>query len=145
MNAELETRRTMSVLRQQLARAQQGQGAPATRPTQEQVHQRHLEQQQPQQQPAGLSGSATVSQRWTDTPDHRRLHATLSKVANARGEIMVALANDVMMCTNRKTCWWNGGNVLETFLKGVSRLKVSNVVVVTACSPFHCDLADHLL
>ena len=76
---------------------------------------------------------ATVIQTrtWTDTPDHRRLHELLKKVANSQGEVMVALANDVMMCSNRKTCWWNGGNVLDTFLKSVIRLKVTNVVIIT--------------
>ena len=41
----------------------------------------------------------------------------LRRVANERDEVMLAIANDVMMCTNRKTCWWNGGNILETFLQ----------------------------
>jgi len=57
---------------------------------------------------------------------------------------MVALANDVMMCTNRRTCWWNGGNVLETFLKSTSRLGITNLVVITLddeterfCQNFH--------
>ena len=44
---------------------------------------------------------------------------------------MLGIANDVMMCTNRKTCWWNGGNVLETFLKGVTRLGIKNSVTIT--------------
>ena len=70
-------------------------------------------------------------QLWTDTPDHRRLKAKLDGVVNARGEAMLAIANDVMMCTNRKTCWWNGGNVLETFLDSVARLKVRNALIIT--------------
>ena len=36
----------------------------------------------------------------------RRLHGAIAKVANPRGEFMLGLVNDVMMCTNRKTCWW---------------------------------------
>ena len=75
--------------------------------------------------------AAPAAQQWTETPDNRRLHDALSRIANARGEVMVAIANDVMMCTNRKTCWWNGGNVLETFLKSVSRLRLTNVLVIT--------------
>ncbi len=74
--------------------------------------------------------AAPQQQRWEETPNHRFLYNTLSKVANSRGEAMLALANDVMMCTNRKTCWWNGGNVLETFLKASRRLKLTNVVVI---------------
>ena len=50
---------------------------------------------------------------------------------------MLALANDVMMCTNRKTCWWNGGNVLETFLKASRRLQLLNVVVITLDDETH--------
>jgi hypothetical protein len=81
--------------------------------------------------PSATSSPVTGLRRWDDTPDHRRLHSSLARVANARGEVMVALANDVMMCTNRKTCWWNGGNVLETFLKSVSRLHIRNTLVIT--------------
>jgi len=66
--------------------------------------------------PAALAQAATAvaaeppQQRWDDTPDHRRLYELLSRVANPRREVMVGLVNDVMMCTNRKTCWWGGGN-----------------------------------
>jgi len=49
------------------------------------------------------------AQRWDDTPDHRRLYELLNRVANPRREVMVGLVNDVMMCTNRRTCWWDGG------------------------------------
>ena len=76
-------------------------------------------------------GSAASGQRWGDTPNNRLLQRVLSGVANSRGEIMLGIANDVMMCTNRKTCWWNGGNVLETFLKGVTRLGIKNSVTIT--------------
>ena len=134
-NSELlDARRSMTILRQQLALAQRGQPAAVSSAV-------AVGSAAPA---AAAAATAAAPQRWTDTPDHRRLHATLSKAANARGEVMVALANDVMMCTNRKTCWWNGGNVLETFLKGVSRLRVSNVVIITLddetekfCQSFH--------
>jgi hypothetical protein len=56
-----------------------------------------------------------------DTEINRKMRAALSAVANARGEVMLALTNDVMMCTNRKTCWWSGGNILETFLQQARR------------------------
>ena len=46
------------------------------------------------------------AQRWDDTPDHRRLYELLNRVANPRREVMLGLVNDVMMCTNRRTCWW---------------------------------------
>ena len=110
-----EARRTVRVLRAQLALQRQ----PSA-----QLSQSSSQLSQPSaQQPSAA--------RWTDTPDNRKLHATLSRVANARGEVMLAIANDVMMCTNRKTCWWNGGNVLETFLKSTTRLKISNTVIIT--------------
>ena len=148
---EVELRRQLQVANRELAGVQE-------RLELASVQGRRLQERLDSQKtpPAALAQAATAAveppqpataeaQRWDDTPDHRRLYELLYRVANPRREVMVGLVNDVMMCTNRKTCWWNGGNVLETFLKGVSRLKVSNVVVVTACSPFHCDLADHLL
>lgn len=54
-----------------------------------------------------------------NTETNRKLEAALQRVANERKEVMLSLANDVMMCTNRKTCWWNGGNVLEMW-RGVA-------------------------
>ena len=72
-----------------------------------------------------------AAQAWDDTDDNRRIHLLLTRVANVHGEVMVALANDVMMCSNPKTCWWNGGNILETFLKANARLKLQNAVVIT--------------
>jgi hypothetical protein len=120
-------RQTINVLQRQLAAAQH-------RATQ-------------QAQVTGLASKISPpQQRWTDTADNRRIHDVFTKVANQRGEVMVALANDVMMCTNRKTCWWNGGNVLETFLKGTSRLSITNLVIITLddeterfCQGFHAS------
>jgi len=37
----------------------------------------------------------------------------------------------VMMCTNRKTCWWGGGNILETFLTALKRINLKNYVMLT--------------
>ena len=79
---------------------------------------------------AGYGGIADAA-TWDDTADNRRIQELLRKVANAKREVMLTLANDVMMCTNRKTCWWNGGNVLETFLQASKRLALKNVVVIT--------------
>mmetsp|Transcript_13446 Transcript_13446/g.48913 ORF Transcript_13446/g.48913 Transcript_13446/m.48913 type:complete len:427 (-) Transcript_13446:2589-3869(-) len=47
-----------------------------------------------------------------------------------KGEVMVALANDVMMCTNPKTCWWKGGNILETWISVVQRLQIQNYLIL---------------
>lgn len=81
-------------------------------------------------EPAVALHGGAASRRWDDTPTNQRLHELLEKVGGSRREVMLALANDVMMCSNKKTCWWNGGNVLETFLKSVTRLGLKNVVVV---------------
>lgn len=66
-----------------------------------------------------------------DTETNRKLRAALSAAANSRGEVMLALTNDVMMCTNRKTCWWSGGNILETFLQQARRIGLTNYLIVT--------------
>ena len=62
---------------------------------------------------------------------NRKLRTAYERVANERKEVMIALTNDVMMCTNRKTCWWNGGNILETFLDQARRVRLTNYVIVT--------------
>jgi len=62
---------------------------------------------------------------------NRKLRTAYERVANERKEVMIALTNDVMMCTNRKTCWWNGGNILETFLEQARRVRLTNYVIVT--------------
>ena len=103
---------------------------------------RQLAQQQPglrcSSDTAASPASAVVpvaaadpsAQRWDDTPLNRQLREALLHAANARKEVMLTLANDVMMCSNRKTCWWNGGNIVETFLKASKRLQLRNVVVI---------------
>ena len=119
--ALLDARQTISVLSRQLAQAQRSGRALSTPSNCAQTT-----------SPAGLTVAAQQQQqRWDDTPQNRKLKDTLSSVANARGEVMLAIANDVMMCTNRKTCWWNGGNIVETFLKASKRLQLKNVVVIT--------------
>jgi len=112
-----EARRTIDVLRRQLAITQAPE-APAVHVTDAVLVK-------------AVDAAPPPPPRWDDTPDNRRLRDTLGAISNARGEAMLAIANDVMMCTNRKTCWWNGGNVLETFLKASKRLQLRNVVVIT--------------
>jgi len=143
----LEARRTIRNLQQQLQSQRR-----LLQQQQQQQQQQHQHQQQQQQQTAtkidggdGTSMSAAVhthnevstQQRWDDTSDNRRLHDLLTKKANGRGEVMLALANDVMMCSNHRTCWWNGGNILETFLKGLQRIPVANVVIITLDDATH--------
>jgi hypothetical protein len=84
-----------------------------------------------------------VASGWDDTEQNRKILGLLQKVANPKREVMLALANDVMMCTNRKTCWWNGGNVLETFLKASKRLALKNVVVITLDDATHTFCEKH--
>ena len=50
---------------------------------------------------------------------------------------MLALANDVMMCSNPKTCWWNGGNVLLTFLNATKRLGIMNQLILSLDDETH--------
>lgn len=45
------------------------------------------------------------------------------------GEIMLALANAVMICKNSTICWWNGGNILESFLTILKRTNVTNHLI----------------
>lgn len=42
---------------------------------------------------------------------------------------MLALANGVMLCKNTTICWWNGGNILQTWLEMVQLQGINNVVV----------------
>jgi len=122
----------------------------SNRQLQEQLQSQRTALQQLQKQSAGAGSSsacnstamaavraAPVRQRWDETPDNRRLHTIMTERANAKGEVMLALANDVMMCSNRKTCWWNGGNIYETFLKSLKRSDVRNVVIVNLDDATH--------
>ena len=61
-------------------------------------------------------------------PDLREL--ILRARSADRGEVMLALSNDVMLCNNPSTCWWDGGNILESFLDVTwRRLGVRNLVL----------------
>eukprot|EP00959_Pyramimonas_sp_CCMP1952_P206825 4326056-Pyramimonas_sp.AAC.1 len=58
------------------------------------------------------------------------LRSLLQKVANDKREVMLALANGVMICKNTTICWWNGGNILQSFLQMAhGRHQISNLVV----------------
>ena len=46
-----------------------------------------------------------------------------------KGEVMMTLANAVMICTNKTLCWWDGGNVLDSFLTILSHNNVTNYVI----------------
>ena len=60
------------------------------------------------------------------------LLAAVQQRANRDREVMLAFANDVMMCNNPKTCWWNGGNVLGSFLDVVhDALGMRNYLVLS--------------
>lgn len=120
---EVELRRQLQVANRELAGLQERLDSQKTLPAA--VTQAATPAAEPSQ-PA-----TAVPQRWDDTPDHRRLYELLKRVANPRREVMVGLVNDVMMCTNRKTCWWGGGNILETFLKALKRIGLRNYAMVT--------------
>lgn len=53
--------------------------------------------------------------------------ALLKQHANDKQEIMLALTNAVMICQNTTLCWWNGGNILGSFLEILER---SNITVM---------------
>ena len=47
-----------------------------------------------------------------------------------KGEVMLGLANGVMICQNTKICWWNGGNILQSFLEVTwKKLGVRNLIL----------------
>ena len=38
-------------------------------------------------------------------------------------------ANGIMICTNKTICWWNGGNILESFLQIIDHNKITNHLI----------------
>eukprot|EP00798_Chlamydomonas_sp_ICE-L_P004613 gene4613-14807_t len=42
--------------------------------------------------------------------------AAALKAHHIDNEIMLALANGIMICQNTSNCWWKGGNILQTFI-----------------------------
>ncbi|GFR45714.1 hypothetical protein Agub_g7126, partial [Astrephomene gubernaculifera] len=61
-----------------------------------------------------------------EQPEFAKLLAAHS---NEHREIMLALANAVMICQNTTICWWNGGNILESFLEILERSNISNHLI----------------
>mmetsp|Transcript_41612 Transcript_41612/g.69529 ORF Transcript_41612/g.69529 Transcript_41612/m.69529 type:complete len:430 (+) Transcript_41612:191-1480(+) len=58
------------------------------------------------------------------------LRTLLAEVANDKSEVMLALANGVMICKNTTICWWNGGNILKSWLDiTFTRHHVRNLLV----------------
>lgn len=84
------------------------------------------------------SGDAAICAQVIQNPDESVLDpelASLLREAAAESssglkEVMIGLANDVMLCTNPKTCWWNGGNILKDFLDVLAAVHVKNYVIV---------------
>lgn len=75
-------------------------------------------------------------------PDLREL--ILRARSADRGEVMLGLANDVMMCNNPSTCWWDGGNILESFLEVTwRRLGVRNLVLAVLDDTTEAYMAKH--
>ncbi|PNH02384.1 hypothetical protein TSOC_011648 [Tetrabaena socialis] len=53
----------------------------------------------------------------------------LGRHSNERREVMLGLANAVMICKNATLCWWNGGNILESFLEILERSNITNHLI----------------
>ena len=61
-----------------------------------------------------------------------------------RGEVMLGLANGVMICENKKICWWEGGNILESFLDVTwRRLGVRNLILAVLDDETEAYMAKH--
>lgn len=56
------------------------------------------------------------------------LAQALQKAAK-NNEVMLALANGIMICRNTTICWWNGGNILESFLQIIDHNGISNHLI----------------
>lgn len=67
----------------------------------------------------------TAAQVEKDNPE---LVKGLKKSAK-NNEIMLALANGIMICKNKTICWWEGGNILETFLEIIDHNKITNHLI----------------
>ena len=61
-----------------------------------------------------------------------------------RGEVMLGLANGVMICQNTKICWWDGGNILQSFLEVTwRRLGVRNLILAVLDDETETYMAKH--
>jgi hypothetical protein len=45
------------------------------------------------------------------------------------GEVMLALANGVMICRNVTICWWGGGNILDSWLQSLRYAGITNYLI----------------
>eukprot|EP00873_Tetraselmis_striata_P045504 jgi/Tetstr1/465768/TSEL_010393.t1 len=52
----------------------------------------------------------------------------LAEVAEG-GEVMLALANGVMICQNVTICWWDGGNILKSWLHTLRFAGITNYLI----------------
>mmetsp|Transcript_8153 Transcript_8153/g.21733 ORF Transcript_8153/g.21733 Transcript_8153/m.21733 type:complete len:470 (+) Transcript_8153:193-1602(+) len=48
---------------------------------------------------------------------------------SANNEIMLALANGVMICQNTTICWWGGGDILGSFLTILEKVDIKNYII----------------
>jgi hypothetical protein len=60
--------------------------------------------------------------------DNPALVAALKKAAKNQ-EVMLSLANGIMICKNTTICWWQGGNILESFLEIIDHNKITNHLI----------------
>lgn len=74
--------------------------------------------------------AAYASTQPADTLLNRMIRPVLERVANSQGEVMIAIANDVMTCLNPKTCWWGGGNILASFIMVNKRIGITNYLII---------------
>uniref|UniRef100_A0A061R0L6 Nucleotide-diphospho-sugar transferase domain-containing protein n=2 Tax=Tetraselmis sp. GSL018 TaxID=582737 RepID=A0A061R0L6_9CHLO len=55
--------------------------------------------------------------------------AELLRRVSVDGEVMLALANGVMICRNTTICWWNGGNILGSWLRTLRHAGITNYAI----------------
>lgn len=55
--------------------------------------------------------------------------AQLLKQHAKNNEIMLTLANGIMICKNTTICWWGGGNILESFLTILQYNNITNYLI----------------
>ena len=61
-----------------------------------------------------------------------------------RGEVMLGLADAVMLCKNVKVCWWKGGNILESFLDVTwRRLRIRNLIIAVLDDETAAYMSSH--
>lgn len=55
--------------------------------------------------------------------------AALVKKHAVNNEIMLTLANTIMICKNTTVCWWGGGNILESFITILKHNNITNHLI----------------